>query len=347
MKKYGKSFEDIKKIKQNFFSSNDEIADRLKQIDNCYKQQSKREKCKNCCTKLNENLINFERKGIKYYICPKCKQVNGEYQDTNDFCKFIYEDQQQEYSINYSSKDKEAYENRTKKIYLPKAKFLIESLRENKANPLELNYCDIGAGSGYFINAMIKCGIENIWGYEVSKNQVNYAKIIVGEKIKHFQLQEIVPTITSIKTDVITAIGVLEHLQNPHDFLQAINVNTNIKYLYISVPLFSLSSFLQLVFPEVMERQLAGGHTHLYSESSLKYLATKYNLKIISEWWFGTDMMDLYRSISVILSKKGYSEGFINEWITYFSQIIDPLQLVIDEKQLSSEVHILFTKSTN
>lgn len=344
MKKYGKPFEDIVEFKQDFTVNNDLIADKLSEIDELAKKQPLRQYCKNCNTSLINAEIIFSRKGIQYLICEKCGQVNGEHEDTNDFCKFVYEDQENEYSIAYSSKDKKNYEDRSEKIYVPKAKFLIDSLQEDQSEPFKLTYCDIGAGSGYFINAMLKFGITKIFGYEVSQTQVNQSKAMIGDQIERCKINEIVSKIETTKADVVTAIGVLEHLQNPSDMLNAISHNCNIKYFYLSVPLFSLSTFLQLIFPDVMERQLAAGHTHLYTESSLKYLANKYNFEIVSEWWFGTDIMDLYRSISVMLKKQGCSESFLNEWSYYFTKIINPLQLVIDEKQLSSEVHILFKK---
>ena len=69
------------------------------------------------------------------------------------------------------------------------------------------------------------------------------------------------------------------------------------KYLYICVPLFSLSAIIENSFKDVYPRQLGGPHTHLYTKESLYYLAKKYKLKIIGEWWFGTDFPDLYRSL--------------------------------------------------
>ena len=70
-------------------------------------------------------------------------------------------------------------------------------------------------------------------------------------------------------------------------------------YLFISVPTFSFSVFLENANQDIFPRQLSGGHTHLYTEESLNYLAKKNKLKIIAEWWFGSDMADLLRTIYV------------------------------------------------
>ena len=74
--------------------------------------------------------------------------------------------------------------------------------------------------------------------------------------------------------------------------------------------MYSAFTFLENSFPSVFPRQLSGGHTHLYTEKSLNYLAKKYNFKIIGEYWFGTDFPDLMRSLmntGSIMNKKIYT----------------------------------------
>ena len=52
-------------------------------------------------------------------------------------------------------------------------------------------------------------------------------------------------------------------------------------------------------------------------------------------------MVDLHRSITVML-KKTKNQKFISQWDSMFVPLIDKLQLEIDKKHISSEVHILF-----
>ena len=77
-------------------------------------------------------------------------------------------------------------------------------------------------------------------------------------------------------------------------------------------------------------------------ESSLKYMAKEFNLDIVASWWFGTDMVDLYRSISVLLEKSDNTKKVTSIWSNLFSPVIDSLQLDLDKKHMSSEVHMLF-----
>ena len=144
------------------------------------------------------------------------------------------------------------------------------------------------------------------------------------------------------KSNVLSLIGVLEHLDKPNYIINLFN-KSKIKYLYISVPLFSLSTFLENSFDNVFPRQLSGSHTHLYTKESLNFFAKKNNLKVIGEWWFGTDFADLYRSL--INSSKTYD---INKYKSALDKnlfsVIDDLQNILDKNKICSEVHMVFKK---
>ena len=138
-------------------------------------------------------------------------------------------------------------------------------------------------------------------------------------------------------------MGVLEHLKHP-DLIFKNFKNSKAKYLYISVPLFSFSVFLEHAFQDVFPRVLGGVHNHLYTEKSLKYIIKKNELQIIGEWWFGTDMMDLLRFMKVKSNPKN-AKKFKNNLSHYFISIIDDLQKVLDQKKLCGDVHLVLKKS--
>ena len=73
------------------------------------------------------------------------------------------------------------------------------------------------------------------------------------------------------------------------------------------------------------------------------YFAKKNGLKIVGEWWFGTDIPDLFRSLLVsanFVNKKIYSDE-INK---IFKNTIDQLQSVLDKNKTCSEIHMIFKK---
>ena len=139
--------------------------------------------------------------------------------------------------------------------------------------------------------------------------------------------------------NTLSLIHVLEHVVEPEKILKSFKMS-RMKYLYLAVPLFSLTTFIENSFPNIYPRLLSGGHTHLYTEKSLKYLTKKYNLKIIGEYWFGTDVPDLMRSLinsGNILNKKIYLQQLNNT----FSKFIDDLQSVLDKNKVCSEVQMV------
>jgi hypothetical protein len=68
-----------------------------------------------------------------------------------------------------------------------------------------------------------------------------------------------------------------------------------------------------------------------------------FSFKIIREWWFGTDVPDLYRTI-LINSKFTKKENYEKHLDNYLSKYIDEMQLVLDRNKKSSEIHMIIKK---
>lgn len=329
-------------LKSGFFDANDALRENLLRINSVYAAQPLRENCK-ICNNLLPVSGGFAKQGVAYVICPCCGHLNGCHEDTDAFCVAVYSDNGGvAYGKNYTNADAEAYHSRVREIYEPKARFLADALTEH-VFPASLRFADLGAGSGYFVSALQECGFESVMGYEVSESQINFARQMNPRvKMTAHQLDDICGLAGNIEADVVSMIGVLEHLREPRAVLDAICTNPNVQYLYISVPLFSPSVVFEALFPEVMPRQLAGGHTHLFSEASLEYMAKEFGLESVAEWWFGTDMMDLFRSVIVQIKKTPDMSGLQDFATQSLLASLDELQMVFDRKHLSSEVHMVY-----
>ena len=66
--------------------------------------------------------------------------------------------------------------------------------------------------------------------------------------------------------------------------LKELKDNDNVKFIYLSIPTFSLSVYLEIISPEVFHRQLSGGHTHLYTEKSYHKLKSDVSPKQSKKW---------------------------------------------------------------
>ena len=202
---------------------------------------------------------------------------------------------------------------------------------------------DIGCGAGHFIKALENKKIF-ARGYETSKELCDLGKQkLKKNKIINTKLDDVYNIVRYSKNiDVLSMIGVLEHLVNPEIMLESFK-KSKIKYLYILVPMFSLTGFLENSFTNVFPRSLSGAHTHAYTKKSLTYLTKKYNLRVIGEYWFGTDIPDLYRSLicsSNILNKELYHQQLDEKLL----RLVDDLQAVLDRNKVCSESHIIFEK---
>ena len=68
-------------------------------------------------------------------------------------------------------------------------------------------------------------------------------------------------------------------------------------------------------------------------------MVKRFKFKILGEWWFGTDISDLYRSI--VINSNFYDEKYLKFFDYLFGSQIDDLQTILDKKKLSCEVHLV------
>ena len=343
--RYGKSSEFYLNVKNDFFNKNQLYIKKQKEFAKVYKAQPPRLQCKNCDYKLSTDP-DFTKDEIGYALCEKCGHLNGMHQDTQEFCDIVYTaDGGKKYSENYTAKDIDEYNYRVATVYAPKAEFLYSSILGKHIKPTELSYLDLGCGSGHFVSALKKIGLSKSHGTEVSKSQIDFGNAMIGDEVlREHKLEDTKLTVRNSTAQVISMIGVLEHLDDPRAILKEIKDNDNILYCYLCVPTFSFSVFLEIFSKSIFHRQLSCAHTHLYTENSINHFCQEFGFEIDSEWWFGTDMVDLFRHIYVSLDELNCSEKCKTLWRDSFSPTIDSLQLEMDKKKASSEVHLLLKK---
>jgi len=337
--RFGKSAGPLIALKRNFFEDNEALRAETGRIARLYAAQPLRARCKCCDEALGD--ASFVKNGIDYVLCRRCGHLNGAHEDSDAFCAALYTDAGgASYAGAYSAADRDAYWRRVRDIYVPKAAFLRDALAE-RGDPGRLAYADLGAGSGYFVAALREVGFAAAQGYEVSKVQVALAEQILGAGAVHFMdMAALIATAAGLPCDVVSLIGVLEHVQRPRELLRALRGNRRVRYLFLSVPLFSPCVFLEMAFPGVFPRHLAGGHTHLYTERSLDWTCAEFGMTRAAEWWFGADMVDLFRAVTVELARAGGADAS-PLWAQMFGTAIDDVQLALDRRKLASEVHML------
>ncbi len=341
-RKYGKSVGEVLKIKKDFFTKNGEMLAMSHSQADALLRQPKRTECKICHEKIGTEPL-YESQRMKYFLCPRCGHVNSEFEDTDDFAEAVYITDS--YECNYSEDDRAKYTTRRDNIYIPKAQFLIDSLKEDGTALSEIKLLDDGAGSGYFVSAARKLGITDAQGIEISGAQVEFAnKMADSEILRQADPEKIAPIIKQTECNTVSFIGVFEHITNLDEILGAIKDNLNIKFIYFSVPMFSMSCVLEAAHQNCYNRHAGGTHTHLFQDSSIAYMASEIGFSELKSWKFGSDMMDLYRMLCVSLEQNG-QEKLRDYFAPKFMGMIDDLQLVVDKNEFASEIHMILKRN--
>ena len=332
--KFSKPSKAVIKNKSSFFNDNDLLLEKVKKVNSLYLSQPKRTRCKTCGSVIKD--ITLEIHDIPYSICKNCGHFNGLHEDTEEFAKFLYSDDE---GKNYSSNYIQDYKNRVTDIYEPKVNFLQECLHTIDNNH-DFDVTDIGCGAGHFVKALENSKISAV-GYDTNKQLVELGgNILQKNTLELIRFEDLYHTILRSHSSVLSLVGVLEHLMDPIRAIESFNRSES-RYLYLQVPLFSFSALLESVHPTVFPRQLNAGHTHLYTKKSINYLCDNYDLNIIGEWWFGTDMVDLFRHLQV-LSNSSESKELSSELL---GDVIDDLQSPLDKNKICSGVNMVLKKN--
>lgn len=349
MELFSKSLEDIVLIKRGFFDDNIKELENAQKINNDYVKEQKRNICKNCLGKIGSQ-VDIKNHNVNYHICEVCGHLNGLHEDSSNFTNKLYsEDGGSNYSADYITD----YMERVDKIYTPKADFLINSMAEIKENEQKLSVTDFGCGGGHFVHALHKQKIQ-AKGIDISQDLIDLAanayRSQFRDKAEHPFSQnksetELLDSLLRCNSLVASFIGVLEHLREPNEFLKAFT-KSNVEYIFFSVPLFSLTVYIENIFDNVYPRHLSGGHTHLYTHRSIDYLLQKHGLEICSSWHFGVDSMDLKRSMMIKLKNNELSDKAFSlfEDQFYSTDIMNDIQIVLDKHKVASEIHIIARK---
>lgn len=338
-KKYSKPFGNLNSLKTSFFDNNDGMLDMADGMADVLLMQPKRTTCKICGATLSETLFVSHR--IGYLECPECGHLNSECEDTDDFASKVYVED--DYSKNYSAADKESFIKRRDMIYIPKAEYLRDCLEHEAIKASDVSILDIGAGCGYFVSAVRSLGMSAT-GIDVSDSEVSYGNAMTGENwLTHVGLTDSIDYIKNSKTNVLTAIGVLEHLVHLDENIDAIRSNSNIKYVFASVPMFSFSSCFEVAFANGYNRHTGGTHTHLFTNESVVRMADRMGFEVAYEWRFGSDINDLYRFLMVSMQKNN-NVDFSRYFSEKFVPLMDEIQQVIDKSEFSSELHFILRR---
>jgi hypothetical protein len=343
--KYGKSSDGILSYQDYLINSIDDHICNEKKYEILYSQSKERANCIVCNTEIN--CVDFTRNSIKFSFCTTCGHLNGHNVLEDSLASETYTEQSTK-GIKYDKyyiQAKEDFESAVKNIYEPKAQFLLDSLRKyfNHEDFLNLNILDFGTGSGHMVRALENVGFTNSQGVDPMKSTIDFGKEIMQiNNLTRIAASDSVKYLSNTKDQIVSMICTLPHVANPNEVLNAMKQNSNIEFTYQKLPMFSLGSMFDISHPEINSRVISGTHTHIYTDDSLRYLENEYQLERISEWRFGSDMMDLYRNLEISIQRGKFSKKLSQKLAVSLTPIIDELQIILDKHNFASEIHVLW-----
>lgn len=226
--------------------------------------------------------------------------------------------------------DERTTETRLKQVAIPKAEWVIRQYqRVYGCKPKRV--LDVGAGSGHFVYAMRKLGIDAD-GIEISQSGRQFCK-------EHFTIDlidgDFVKERNNFGTyDLITFWGVIEHVPYPMKMLSAAySILSREKGLVaVEVPRWdSFGTAVQKIFPDSIARHLGPlGHINCFTDASLATAFRANGFDIVAAWYFGMDAYELVTQLSLALRS--------SDIIKRLEAHIPALQESIDSAKLSDEV---------
>lgn len=268
--------------------------------------------------------------GYHYMLCDKCEsivlanlpQVEQLYRDDN-FVNDIYIDE-------------EIFSKRVEMIARPKYEFVKDIIREHH---IAIDtWLDIGCGTGELLSAIEADGVIKAVGIEADFREVKFAReknnlsVIEGFVDPNNASAEILLEIKN--ASVISFINVLEHIEQPNDFINFLNQNmTPGAIMVFEVPRHpSLASFANLTSQDNIYRHIIPPiHLQVFSEKAIEALINN-KYRLLGTWGFGQGFSDILTNAMLISG--------INDTVL-FEQLLEKnnqIQRTIDENGLSDQM---------
>ena len=193
------------------------------------------------------------------------------------------------------------------------------------------NILDIGCGQGDFLFEARKRN-WNVYGSEYSQAATDLCE---KRGIKMYKGHLTKNIFDNIKFDVISSFEVIEHINNPNDFMSLINHKLQENGLvYCTTPNFNSllrnfekDKFMMIAYPE---------HISFYTKHSIKYLGMKNNFKSLK---VKTTGLDLGRLITSIKSNKNEDKSIYSK--RDFGDVSDNVRQIANSNILVSFVKVI------
>jgi len=268
--------------------------------------------------------------GFTYVKCMHCGHVYTSRRYSEQALKRFYQKDQYYSQITYANRETCFY--RREHVAKPKVEFAEQYTGIEKGT-----WIDVGSGIGDLVSVLSEKGWRAI-GLEISETSVKFAREVFGVSLVTQTFEEYCSTHAELMgtVDVVSFIGLLEHVVNPTELLAlAWQMLKSNGVVVIQVPnAHSVSSMIQIVFPENVFRHMSPvSHIMLFTEQSLIKALELTGFGVLALWFLGLDIYELLNNLVLVNSR-------VQDSALYhaFNENMNELQLVFDKRELSDGI---------
>ena len=120
-----------------------------------------------------------------------------------------------------------------------KVQEIIKMINRNHLAPSSL--AEVGCGFGGILAKLSSqmCSVDKIIGYDISDYAIEQAKLRYSEHAVEFINKDILDQ--DVKFDCLLCIDVVEHIENPYEFLRKLKSKSELKIFHFPLPLAAIS----------------------------------------------------------------------------------------------------------
>ncbi len=226
--------------------------------------------------------------------------------------------------------DKRTAEMRVQQIAMSKAEWMADQFSALYGRNPE-TVLDVGAGSGHFVHACRRMGIE-ARGIEISDSSREFCRSQFGFDLEDVDFLEAWQDYSPV--DIVTFWGVIEHVTEPmglmHTARKAIREEESL--VVAEVPRWDcLGTAVQSAYSDSIIRHLNPiSHIHCFTDTSLATVFESSGLAPAAAWYFGMDAYEL----AVQLAYHAQEDNILRS----IGQHIPSWQACLDGGRLSDEI---------
>lgn len=341
---YSKPSIDIRKETLQQTESDRELYERQIAISQTLKSCDDRKSCVLCNTDLTGE--GFIHRRIDFICCGVCGHIQTKVSPPKNYPFSV--DGGTSFNKIYPQLSLSEYKDRKKRIYSPKLEWIVSCLKDmgyDEEQLKELPWIELGCGAGYFLSALKDFGLRKFYGVDADETLISNANEFLNHKAAFKIEGGLEDGLVLFPADIYAAFFVLEHLESPYYFFQALSKLKKNTVFAFSVPVFGFSCLVEGLFENNYARNLdCVVHTQLFTDESIAYAMKMAGYEIRAQWIFGQDSEDLIR-IFVNNIKKNLPlklQGMFREKLLLMT---DGMQGCLDKLHFSDQRHIIAIKN--